>query len=217
MKRRSPLAHKFPASKRVTDEVNNLLTGEESTATESGKRLVLCDLTTSNRAGFRGGNIASWLEQELDIVAPPINQARKTQQGFLVIRLSRTEILIQEDINNQQGDFAQLLEKTGTELILKNHSDVYYLPRRDSHACFMVCGEYSAQLFSKLCAVDLRYHKFSDMSVAQTVVARVNAIIVRRDLTDTPGYFVLTDSSLAEYLWDCLADAMQEFQGRVIG
>ncbi len=38
-----------------------------------------------------------------------------------------------------------------------------------------------------------------------------------RDLGTVPAYAVLSDSSLAEYLWDVLVDAMIEFGGRPVG
>ena len=41
-----------------------------------------------------------------------------------------------------------------------------------------------------------------------TVFARING---------DPGYLVMVDSTLAEYTWDCLLDAMLEFGGAVIG
>lgn len=213
MDRRSHLAHKFAAQARVNRQVgvsrSALSAAGKLPDTENHTQPALYDLTLSNRAGFRGGDIDSWLQEALGVSAPPINRARITQPGLLVVRLSATEILVQEDIDDQQGACAQALANVGTESILKRQPYLYYLPRQDSHACFLVSGAGSAQLFAKLCAVDLRYHKFPNLGVAQTVIARVNAIVVRRDYAAAPGFLVLVDSSLAEYLWDCLVDAMK--------
>ena len=103
------------------------------------------------------------------------------------------------------------------ELMLQTVPAAYLLPRQDSHHCFMLLGQHCAPLFSKLCAVDLRYHKFQRMQVAQTVMARVGVIVIRRDIEQTPAFYVLTDSSLAEYMWDSILDALREFEGEVIG
>jgi sarcosine oxidase subunit gamma len=91
------------------------------------------------------------------------------------------------------------------------------LPRRDSHAWFLVSGGAAAAMFAKLCGVDLRPEKFPDLSVAQTSVARISAIVIRDDREGTLAYHLLTDSASAEYLWDCLLDAMTEFEGRPVG
>jgi len=53
--------------------------------------------------------------------------------------------------------------------------------------------------------------------VAQTSLARVNAIILRNDLATTTCLFILSDVSFAEYLWDALLDAMVEFEGCPVG
>ena len=50
-----------------------------------------------------------------------------------------------------------------------------------------------------------------------TSLARMSAIIVRADLGPVPAYAVLGDSSLAEYLWGVLVDAMAEFDGQTVG
>ena len=42
-------------------------------------------------------------------------------------------------------------------------------------------------------------------------------MIVRNDLGATPAFYVLTDSASADYLWPCLVDAMQEFEGAIVG
>ena len=93
----------------------------------------------------------------------------------------------------------------------------YPVPRRDSHAWFLLTGAEAAALFAKLCAVDLRPAKFAHLSVAQTSVARLSAIVIRDDQGGTPAYHLLADSASAEYLWDVLLDAMAEFDGRAVG
>ena len=214
MKRRSPLSHKFSAPARVNGQAKGypsaLPAADRGLDAESHKQLVLCDLTASYRAGFRGSNIESWLKNALGIIAPPINRASHTGQGILIIRLSPTEILLQEDNPDGHGGIPDLLEKAGTEPVLNKHPAIHYLPRRDSHACFMIRGDCCVQLFSRLCALDLRYHKFPDLHVAQTMMAGVVVVIVRCDSAGIPGYFIMTDTSLAEYLWDCMVDAMQD-------
>ncbi len=219
--KRSPIQHRFLDQNYVIAEHNaydmaSLLSNEKAEK-ESIKRLALCDLSSFNRAGFRGRNIAPWFEQQHNIVLPAVNQALMTEDGLLVSCLSHTEVLLLEDIESGGDVFTSILDKTGTESISSVHPEIYYLPRQTSHSCFFTSGEHCARLFSKLCGVDLRTGKFSNMSIVQTSLARASVIIIRRDLNETPGYFILNDSSLTEYLWDCLLDAMQEFEGNIVG
>ena len=72
-------------------------------------------------------------------------------------------------------------------------------------------------MFSKVCGVDLRPHKFGLGHIAQTAVAKTNAIVIRQDLGQTLSYFILCDISATEFMWDCLLDAMQEYAGSPVG
>ena len=57
--------------------------------------------------------------------------------------------------------------------------------------------------------------KFDNLSVAQTVAARVSVIVIRHDVRNAPCYHLLTDSASALYVWDCVVDAMAEFGGTI--
>ena len=74
-----------------------------------------------------------------------------------------------------------------------------------------------AAMLAKLCGIDLREGAFADMRVAQTSVARLNAIVIRQDIADTSSIDLLTDSASATYFWDCLLDAGREFNLQVVG
>ena len=221
MSRRSAVYRKFAEGSPVMGDVNTynipLLLSTREEETELVKNLALCDLTALSRFGLRGRNAASWLQQQLETDLPAINQAVKVHEGLLVVRLSEAEFTLLEELEDSLDSVEDFFNKAGDEAMRNDYPDVYYLPRQDSHSCLMVCGKHSATMFSKICAVDLRTHVFSNLSVAQTSLARSNAIIIRRDLQEVPGYFILVDSSLTEYLWGCLLDAMQEFEGGVVG
>jgi sarcosine oxidase subunit gamma len=72
-------------------------------------------------------------------------------------------------------------------------------------------------MFAKLCAVNLAPDRFPPGQIAQTSVARLSSIIIRNDIAGTLSFFLLAESASAEYLWDCLLDAMAEFGGSVCG
>jgi sarcosine oxidase, subunit gamma len=45
----------------------------------------------------------------------------------------------------------------------------------------------------------------------------MSGIILRQDFGSVLGFHLLADSASADYLWDCLQDAMIEFDGGPIG
>ncbi|MDG1473641.1 MAG: hypothetical protein P8Q37_01980 [Porticoccaceae bacterium] len=176
----------------------------------------LCDLSTLDRIGFKGINAPKWLDSEKFHVPVLANTAEKQVSQSLLIKLSAHEILVLSDLLFHSKDVKRLYQNA-----VENHQNydqqVYTLPRNDSHCWLAVTGTNASKMFSKLCAVDLRSHKFAQAAVAQTSLAKTNAIIIRHDLNKTPCFYILSDISGLEFLWDCLLDAMSEFNGAPVG
>ncbi len=95
--------------------------------------------------------------------------------------------------------------------------EAFPVPRGEGYFRFLVTGDRAAAMFAKVCGVDLRTDRFPPLAVAQTSVARTSAVVVRDDLGGTPAYHVLGDVASAGYLWACLLDAMEEFDGGLAG
>jgi sarcosine oxidase subunit gamma len=140
------------------------------------------------------------------------NRAELQQDGSLLARLAPTEVLVLAPIVGKSV-VAEAIERIGPA----GENACYLAPRRESHCWFVVVGNDAGKMFAKLCGVDLLPGRFAADQVAQTSVARVNAIVIRHDLGGLLAFFVLADSASAEYLWDCLLDAMAEFSGTVCG
>ena len=175
--------------------------------------LALADLSTLPRTGFKGTGAPGWLEEHGAQLPNSPNQAARQEDGILVARLSIDELLILSGLNSDSTLPAILQDRWSIESAKR----VYSLPRRDSQCWFALSGEHAPTTLAKVCGVDMRTHKFAECAVAQTSLARVNAIILRNDLATTTCLFVLIDVSSAEYLWCALLDAMVEFKGSVVG
>lgn len=175
--------------------------------------LAIADLSTLPRAGFKGAGAPGWLEAQGVQLPKRANQTRRTADGGLIARLSSTEFLVLADLATKSTLASSLQEKLSLEV----PHGVYSLPRGDSHCCLAISGACAAATLAKLCGVDLRAHKFGEREIAQTSLARSNAIILRSDFATTPGFFILSDVSVTEYLWDALLDAMLEFDGQPVG
>jgi sarcosine oxidase subunit gamma len=174
--------------------------------------LSLADLSLLPRAGFKGRGAPDWLAAT-GVVSPPApNLAARQVDGALVARLSNEEHLILAPLS---GDDA-LVARLEAAWSLDAAPGCYRLPRADSHAWLTVAGAEAATMLAKLCGVDLRPRAFANRAVAQTSLARLSAIVIRDDLAETLAYHLLCDSASVEYLWDCLVDAMAEFDGAAV-
>ena len=173
--------------------------------TESAAAVSIADLSLRPRAGFKGPGTVEWLRGQGIVVRPEPNRAFAQADGSLVAMLSWSEALILAGMTGG-GCAVRLCAAWSLDAATR----CYEVPRRDSHYWIQVCGAAAAELFSRLCGVDLRPAAFPVRHVAQTMLAQTSAIIVRDDLpSGAPAYHVLGDSASAAYVWDSLSRAMK--------
>lgn len=167
----------------------------------------LINLCAIDRTGVRGLNAETFLNDlGLPIPASP-NQALSSSDGACVLRLSQKEFWILEN----PVICSNLAEKVRQAALPA--SDCYRLFCRDGHAWFALTGDELPNIMAKICGVDMRAAAFPLGSIAQTSVARLNAIVVHHQINGAACFSVLCDSAAAEYMSACLLDAMQEFSG----
>jgi sarcosine oxidase subunit gamma len=181
------------------------------------RRLGIADLSPLPRTGFKGAGTIEWLQSQDVTIGAESNRGYRQAGGEVALRLSPSEILLIDSIEGSGRFIAKLNQawSWGTESPRKPIG--YPLPRSDSHAWFALSGLYCATMFSKICGIDLRATKFAEGQIAQTSIAKMSGIILRQDFGSVPGFHLLADSASADYLWDCLQDAMNEFDGGPIG
>lgn len=188
-------------------------TDEDDTA----RRLGLADLSPLPRIGFKGKGTADWLGGQGLTLPPEPNRTAPQSDGSLALRLAQEEIFLLGNLKGE-GALGQKLHDAwmaaGTP---PSSARGFVLPRSETHAWFLVSGERAAEMLAKLCGVDLRPAKFDSGRIAQTSAAKMSVVIARADQGATLTYHLLADSASAEYLWDCLIDAMAEFNGGPVG
>ncbi|MGK3115231.1 sarcosine oxidase subunit gamma [Candidatus Pantoea formicae] len=167
--------------------------------------IALHDCSHQARVGFRGRHAAWYLQQRGFVLPDQPNQCCWQSDGSLVARLSQTEFLI------LAADNAPSRIQHEEQSWQMNELSCFMLPRQDTHAWLVISGDQQAAMMAKLCAVDLSSDKFLPGAVAQTSVARANALIINASLPDNEQFWLLVDYSMAAYFWDVLLDAMAEF------
>lgn len=172
--------------------------------------LGLVDLSTLPRSGFKGAGAPDWATSQGVNLPDAPNRAIRQSDHSLVARLSQQELLILADINAN----STLINSLNQQQL---PAQTYSLPRADSHSWLTLTGSTAAEMLAKICAVDLRPQQFAQGQVAQTSVAKINAVVIRQDMGSTLCFHILSDIAATEFLWDCLLDAMAEYQGVAIG
>lgn len=168
----------------------------------------LADLSSSPRAGIKGKDPSRWIRRKGYSVGVESNRSYLQEDGVLVTRLSPGELLVLSDPADPATDVATSTHESTYEC--------YSVRRQDSHYWFAIKGVRAPEMLAKLCGVNLSPEVFADHSVAQTSVARTSAVIVRHDVEDALNYYMLGDSSTVVYMWNCLIDAMREFNGQAL-
>ncbi len=177
------------------------------------RRLGLADLSPLPRTGFKGRRALATVKAAGIRLEEAPNRAFRQRGGALAAVLAPTEVLL---LAPPEGD-ATPLRDLEDGWSLDQADGCYLVPRADSHFWFRITGSKASAMFAKLCGVDLRAPQFPDLAIAQTSVARSSAIVIRDDLGPVLAYHLLADSAQAAYFWDCLLDAMAEFDGAPVG
>ena len=174
----------------------------------SDSKIALVDLSTLARSGIKGSHLRKWIESNDYAVGEDSNRAYEQRDGVLIARLSPGELLLLSRPASPSSSALTSVPDTNYRC--------YPVRRQDSHYWFSLTGPCCPEMFAKLCAVDLSPDVFDKHSVAQTSVAKTSAIILRHDSKELLRYYLLADSSTRLYMWTCLIDAMEEFDGRVL-
>ncbi len=181
------------------------------------REMGLADLSPLPRTGFKGRGAIEWLASQGLEIGPDSNRAWRQAGGELALRLAPTEIFLLDSLQGS-GALIDRLNSAWSWGAEKPRQPIGYpMPRADSHAWFALSGVRAPEMFAKICGVDLRPAKFPDGGIAQTSIAKMSGIILRQDLGGLPAFHLLADSASADYLWDCLLDAMAEFDGGAVG
>jgi len=188
--------------------------GEIADEVRQVRHLGLTDLSTLPRIGFKGRGAPDWLSKHGARLPGEPNRALTQGDGSCLVRLGEHEVLVL----NGLGASSELVGRLSLDADSAAAQRAYLLPRADSHCWLALTGDRATQTLAKLCGVDMRLNKFSDGSVAQTSLAKVNAIAIRNDLNeDVACFYVMCDVSMTEFLWESLLDAMLEFDGQPTG
>ncbi|MDE0756202.1 MAG: hypothetical protein OSB26_16295 [Woeseiaceae bacterium] len=218
---RSPIFRKLQDLNAEFVEINGYgvasTVGEAATQAAAIQQLSLCDFSGLSRLGVKGPGTCKWISEQGLKVPVECNRALRQSNETLLAKLAPSEVLILGAADQQSVAIDGLMKTWHGVENSTATTRGFIVPRQDSHAWFRITGSKTAYTLAKLCGVDLRAKAFDNLQVAQTSVARLNAIVIRDDIADLPAFHLLADSASAGYWWDCLIDSGLEYDIRVVG
>jgi heterotetrameric sarcosine oxidase gamma subunit len=188
-----------------------VVAGWETSAKPSTAPLRLTDCTPCGKLLVRTG-IRSATARALGVNQ---GRARRDGSGRLVAGIGYEEWLI-------VGPSGVILPALATEGSDGPPELVTIVDLTHARALVRMVGADSGKVMAKLCAIDFRDKATPDSTALRTSMAGLVAEIIRSDLTNRPGgatgsdaasrrYLVLCERSAAQYLFNTLLDAGQEF------
>jgi len=215
----SPIHYQHLAlkAKFIAAGIGQIVSGYSTTIEQrQSPQLGLMDCTCLRRIGFKGADTVSWLAEQGLLLAEQANECLIQRDQQRLLRLSATEFWLLEPFEHTQQESNGVMH-TLAEKAEQDQRRVYPNLRNHSHACLYLYGELSAEALATLCAIDLREQSFANFKIAQTSMAKINAIVVRDDFQGRLGFYLLCDISLLDYLWPAILDAIDEYDGRPVG
>ena len=211
--RRSPLIHRLANPATLWRALADVAYADEIGGDTALPPIAVADLSALPRIGFKGRGALAAMETRGIQLEPVPNRCFRQADGSLCLVLAKSEVILLSPFDGSADNVPQAYDGWS----FNDEERTYPLPRRDSHAWLAVTGAAAAEMFAKLCAIDLRIDKFPDLAIAQTSIARMNAIVARTDVGAVPVFHLLVDSAAAQYFCDCILDAAEEFGGRLVG
>jgi len=177
------------------------------------KNVLIHDCTLVGRTGFKGAGASEWLASKVSNLPERPNRAVTLPDGTVIGRLGKEEYLILNGRSSTSDVCGELDASWASESAEGGASMGYPLPRADSHSWLFLEGVSVPEMMSKICGVDFRDESFPPGEIAQTIVARIGAVLIREIGDGSKGLHLLTDFASADYLWEVLDDASAEFGG----
>jgi sarcosine oxidase subunit gamma len=207
----SPVAHAQVEESAQWEIINgmDIAVAFASAEVEQARKKVLgvADVSCLQRYGVKGPNATQWLVGHGIAIPTNHNAWTLSEQKTLVLRLGSSEYLIED----QLGEAACSKLASDTARV----ASVYTVPRAD--AAFIVSGSQALNLFSELCALDLRDKSFAAKEVIMTQVAAISATIIRQTLNGETIYRIWCDGTYGAYMWEVLLEVANELGGGAVG
>ena len=185
------------------------LTGKVSTPTEKrqisglGESVGLSVITDQGLLHIRGQDSRAMLQTVYGVEMTSVGSVARISDGLFACLRPDEFVLITSDPH----EALTRLQSTSTATLF-TLTDITH-----GRSILLVVGVRAVDVLAKVCGLDFSEKAFPDMRAAQTILAKVRALIIRADADQIPAYQLIVDRSLTGYIWEIVYDAAQEFGG----
>ena len=168
----------------------------------------LCDISPGAKLSLQGTELDPWLGRLLaHSTAPEIGAVasiRLDTHEVLLARLASDELMMFAGPDQLPALVNGLSDQAG--------ECVHVVDLTSALAGVSIAGPSGHLLLSGVTDLEVSPDAFPDMSCAQTMVAEIHALLLRRDLGDLLGYELYFGREFGEYMWDALLEAGEAYQ-----
>ena len=173
----------------------------------SQTHVTLCDQTHNGKIRIEGKTAVTMLDA--DHLA--IGEGESTIYGDLY-RLRQDLFFVSTSAEGAESCVISLARQANDSPDLITVTDITH-----GNAELWLVGPKSAELLSRLCALDFHDNQFPNNTAKQTSVAKTKQLIIRHDMNDLPTYALIGSRSLTAYLWQTIMEAGHDLNIQPIG
>lgn len=152
---------------------------------------------------IRGRSAGTWAQQVYSVPVGKVGSVVAVTDGLLA-RLRQDELAL---LSPQVHTSLERWQAVSSDTLL-TLTDVTH-----GRGFLALAGARTAEVLAKVCGLNFSDAAFPNLYAAQTLLAKVRALVLRADAAQLPLYHLIVDRSLTAYVWDVLLDAAQEFDG----
>ena len=172
------------------------------------RELALCDMSVLPKLGIKGPGSAAWLRAEGVDVPNETYATACLPDGGLIACVAVDEFIMESGISTKS--VMSLARR-----IAQDDGAAHAVQRQD--ATFLVSGSRACEALSQTCAIN-----FDEASVDRLILTRVAGVTCgllpqRVPGEDVPLFRLWLDATFAIFLWQNLAQIIEEIGGRIIG
>jgi heterotetrameric sarcosine oxidase gamma subunit len=198
------VASDIPFRSPLAEALGGYATGS---AEQARNRVGLADATGRGLLRIRGRSAESALSNIWSAAPGAIGEVVSVPDGALA-RLRADECLLVALTPSTEIGALEARIRASPHTGLLTVTDVTH-----GHGLFQLVGQRAPDVLAKLCGLDFDDAAFPDRRAAQTSLAKIAALILRRDVSGSRAYWVMVERSLAAYVWETMWAAMREFEG----
>lgn len=188
--------------------------GDENSEREALRGLAFADMNALARCGFKNQGAPEWLSARNVSLPEAPNKGARQSDGGLCLRLGQTDILVTADPFARGDRPAQLISEWAADPARAKGFDAH---REEGFCWFLLLGNRTPELWSRVCSVDMRPNRFLDLDVAQTRAFEMGGVIARADLKGCPAYHMFFDIASSDFLLESVQTMMRGLDGRMVG